>query len=89
MGFRFSTAAPTQHILSLSVLGLAVATGATAWGQSTWAELVGDRSAQLLVTGGLMILHTALYWSVGMAFHYVDTHDTPAFIARTRADCGS
>ena len=84
MGFRFSTAAPTQHTASLAILGLAIAVGGTGWGQAAWAAWVGDRSAQVLVTGGLMLLHTALFWTVALAFHWVDTHDQPAFIARYR-----
>ena len=84
MGFRYSNASPRQHLLSLSILGACAAVGSTAWAAEMWLLLVQGRSPQVLVTGGLMVLHTLLFWTVALAFHYVDLNDSPRWIAQHR-----
>ena len=82
--FRYTRPPLTQHLLVGSILLAAVLVGSTHWGAEQWAKLVEGRSPRLLLVGGLMALHTAVYWSVGLFFHQVDLTDRPAYVARYR-----
>ncbi|TNE86522.1 MAG: fatty acid hydroxylase family protein [Deltaproteobacteria bacterium] len=77
----------TQHLLPAALLATAVGVGSTTAFATVWTQLttLPDR---WLVTGGLLLLHTLIFWPVCAAFHYVDTHDQPRFIARHRIQNG-
>lgn len=74
----------TQHILQAVIGGTAIAIGSTAWFAEVWTGLIESSSERVLLTGGLMLLHTVIFWTVCSAFHYVDTTDRPHFIAKHR-----
>jgi sterol desaturase/sphingolipid hydroxylase (fatty acid hydroxylase superfamily) len=82
--FRYTREPRTQHLLTFSLLATAVLVGRTEWFAQRWELLVSTASPRVLVVGGLMLLHTTLYWGIGMFFHRVDTTDRPAFIAKHR-----
>ncbi|NCG20283.1 MAG: hypothetical protein GWP91_14845 [Rhodobacterales bacterium] len=84
MAFHYTRTPWTQHLLSGTVLLLAVALGATDTFASAWSHCVARVDGWVLLTGGLVGLHTLVYYPVCLAFHYVDTHDKPDFIARYR-----
>jgi fatty acid hydroxylase domain-containing protein 2 len=84
MAYLYTRARPTQHLLLGTVLATALAIGSTEAFAASWAGLVDGVSDRWMLTGGLMLVHTVVFWSVGGAFHYVDTHDRPVFIARHR-----
>lgn len=88
MGFRFTKASPAQHVMQGVVVGAAVSLGA--WGpfRATWATMVQTVPWWVLVTFGCYVVHKLVFWPVALAFHYVDTHDRPAFIARYRIQDG-
>jgi len=88
MSFRFTRAPLTQHLLLAGVLGVAFALGSTDAFAEVWHDMVGLASDRVLFVGGLMVLHTALYWPIAAAFHVVDTTDRPAWIARHRIQQG-
>lgn len=83
VSFTYRSRPPTEHLLSALLFGGAVGAlmlpgTAAMW---TWVVALPPR---LAVVGGLLALHTALFWTICAAFHYVDTHDAPVFIARHR-----
>ena len=84
MAFYYTRAPWTQHLLSGTLLLLAIALGATDAFAGAWFNVVQRLDGRVLLTGGLIGLHTLIYYPVCLAFHYVDTHDKPDFIARYR-----
>jgi sterol desaturase/sphingolipid hydroxylase (fatty acid hydroxylase superfamily) len=82
--FRYTREPPTHYLLQGILLGLAIALGSTDWFAERWACVVRSSSDRALLVGGLMALHTLLFWGIGAAFHFVDQKDRPAWIARHR-----
>jgi sterol desaturase/sphingolipid hydroxylase (fatty acid hydroxylase superfamily) len=85
MGFLY-TREPllTQHALIGSLVALAFGTGSTQVFADLWSSLVGSTHPRALVVIGLLAIHTAVFWPVCFAFHFVDQTDKPQFIARHR-----
>lgn len=84
MAFRYADPPWTQHLLLGAMLALAFGLGSTEAAATAWAGLVGAFGDRWLLTGGLLVLHTAFFWPVCFAFHVVDTTDRPHFIAKHR-----
>lgn len=84
MAWNYTREPPTQHLLVGSMVVGIFAIGSTAMAANLWAAWVGAVSDRVALTGGLMLLHTAVFWPVCLAFHVVDTTDRPQFIARYR-----
>lgn len=89
MGFRYTAPSFRQHLLLGSVLVGAFGLGSTHVAARGWALLVESLSDPVLFVGGLMVVHTALYWPVCLAFDIVDRTDRPGWIARHRIQNGS
>jgi len=84
MAFHYSRGRLTQHLLLGTVIGGSVAVASTDAFASAWRTMVEASSERVLFAGGLMVLHTVVFWSVAGAFVYVDRTDRPAFVARHR-----
>ncbi len=84
MAFHYAREPWTQYLLVGSLLTLAIGVGTTQTFASTWARIATGVDDRILLTGGLMVLHTVVFYPVCLAFHYVDTHDKPDFVARYR-----
>ncbi len=84
MSFRYRSRPVTHNALVAGLVLAAVGAGSTEPAAAAWSALVRSVPERALLTGGLMVLHTAIFWPVCLAFHYVDTHDRPAWIARHR-----
>lgn len=84
MAFRFRREPWTSNLLIAALIACAFAVGATDAFAELWARLVGSLSDRVLLAGGLMVLHTVLFWPIALAFHAVDSTDRPAWIARHR-----
>jgi sterol desaturase/sphingolipid hydroxylase (fatty acid hydroxylase superfamily) len=74
---------PTEHLLSALLFGGVAALSTSAAASEAW-QAVASLPPRTAVVGGLLGLHTVLFYSICLAFHYVDTHDAPSFIARHR-----
>lgn len=89
MAFHYTREPRTQHLLVGGLLLGAIAVGATDPFAQAWRTLVTEVPDRVLLTGGLMALHTAIFWPVCAAFHLVDRTDRPAAIARYRIQSGA
>lgn len=88
MAFRFRREPITQHLLVGGLLICAFAAGGTEVAARAWASLVDTISPRWLVTGGLLGIHTVVFWSVGGLFALVDATDRPRLVARHRIQSG-
>jgi sterol desaturase/sphingolipid hydroxylase (fatty acid hydroxylase superfamily) len=88
VGFRYTRAPWTQHLLGAGLLGGAFALGQTSGFAAALSELValGPEPAVFIAT--VWILHQAIFWAVSLACLYVDRTDRPRFIARYRIQDG-
>ena len=84
MAFHFRSEPWTQHLLLGGILAVALGVGSTQAFAVAWSGLVDFAPNRALLTGGLMLLHTVLFWPICSAFHVVDLTDRPEFIARHR-----
>jgi len=84
VAFRYHDPPWTQHLLLVALVAAGFGLLWVPGFADAWAWLVLDVGDRWLITGGLMVLHTAIYWPVCLLFHWVDTTDTPAFVARHR-----
>ncbi len=66
----------------------AIGLGAWAPARALWTRTVESLPAWALLILAPWLIHFLLYWVAGLLFHYVDTHDRPAFIARYRIQQG-
>lgn len=87
---RFHYTAPplTQGLTTLTQVGLAVALGSHPKAAEWWAWVVTEVPEWVLLIGVTWAGHLVLFWSTSLAFHYVDNHDRPTFIARYRIQSG-
>lgn len=88
MAFHFRREPLTQHLLLGGLLACAVTVGSTKAAGHAWAALIGALGPRWLVDGGLLVIHTTIFWSVCGLFHLVDVTDRPRFIARHRIQSG-
>jgi sterol desaturase/sphingolipid hydroxylase (fatty acid hydroxylase superfamily) len=85
MGFHYTREPKLlQHATTGVLFLLVVGVASLPAFRSAWAAMVTAVDDRVLLTGGLMVLHTIVFWSVCFGFHYVDTHDKPDFIFRHR-----
>ena len=84
MDFRLPVRRPSQHLLLGATLALAVAIGSTDGFAAAWAVGITTTSTCVLVVGGLLAIHTAIFWPLSIFFHVVDKTDRPACIVRHR-----
>lgn len=89
MAFHYSRPRPTQHLMHLTVLAAALALGTWPPSRDGWRALVEGSDPWVLLIGGTWLLHQVVFWAVAGAYHYVDTHDRPQFIARYRIHTGT
>jgi methylsterol monooxygenase len=88
MGFRYTRAAPAQHVLLGVELAVMLGIGWSDWGRAQWRVLAEGYSDFVLLAVGPLVLHLLVFWPLAAAFHYVDTHDAPAWVARHRIQSG-
>jgi sterol desaturase/sphingolipid hydroxylase (fatty acid hydroxylase superfamily) len=84
MSYLYTRPPPTQHLLVLTQLTVAIAIGSTEAFADLWRGLVHGVPPLLLFVGGPLLLHFVVFWSLAGLFHYADTHDKPAWIVRHR-----
>ena len=88
IAFHYRREPWTSHLLIAAVgVGL-LALGHTAPFARAYAALVTQASPRVLITLGLLVLHTVIFWPVALGFHWVDRTDRPRFIARHRIQSG-
>jgi methylsterol monooxygenase len=88
LGFKYTSPPLTQGALSAVQIGAAIAIGAHPSSAALWREIVQKVPEWVLLIAVVWGGHAVLYWGVCLGFHYVDTHDRPAFIARYRNQTG-
>lgn len=86
--FRYTRPRLTQHLLTGGLLLLAIGLGSTELAATAWRWLTTTVPEWALLVLGPWVLHALIFWPVALAFHTVDRHDRPAFIARHRIQQG-
>lgn len=89
MTYRYRREPHSQHILVVAIIATAFAVGSTDAFAELWSKLVTSNSARVLVTPGLLLVHTVVFWPICAAFHYVDRTGRPGFIAKHRIQEGA
>jgi len=88
MAFHYTRPPLTQGISSLTLLLTGLGLMAVPSVVSTWTDITATVPEWVLVVVVPWVLHQLLFWGMAGAFHYVDKHDAPAFIARHRIQSG-
>jgi len=84
MAFRYQDAPWSQHLLVGVMVLVGFGVGATDGFAAVWAALVSRVGERWLLAGGLLLLHTLVFWPLCLLFHRVDQTDRPQFIAKHR-----
>ncbi|MCB9678274.1 MAG: sterol desaturase family protein [Alphaproteobacteria bacterium] len=86
--FHYTKAPPTQVLSGAVIIGLAYGATLLPGSATAWARFVGATPEWVLIVVVPWVLHLALFWSVSLAFHYVDTTDRPEIVRRYRIQRG-
>ncbi|MCO4743305.1 MAG: sterol desaturase family protein [Proteobacteria bacterium] len=85
MGFHYTREPQlTQHALIGTLVAFAFGVGSTDAFAQLWSTTVASTHPRVLLVGGLLGIHTLVFWPVCFAFHWVDQTDSPRFIAKHR-----
>jgi len=88
MAFKYTRPPLTQGISSLILLAGGIGLMSVPGVAEGWAEVTRTVPEWVLVVVVPLLIHHVLFWAMAAAFHYVDKHDAPAFIARYRIQSG-
>lgn len=86
--FRYTAAPPTQVLSGAALVALAYGAAMLPGSAAAWARFVGATPEGVLIVIVPWVLHLALFWTVSLAFHYVDTTDRPEIVRRYRIQGG-
>jgi fatty acid hydroxylase domain-containing protein 2 len=88
VGFRYTDPPWTQHAFNAVTVPLALLVMALPPVQRAWAAFVVATPTMVLLIVVPLLIHAVVFWTVGGAFHYVDTYDRPELIAKYRIQSG-
>ena len=86
--FTYFRSKISMHTLHLILVGIAIGIGSTNLFQENWNWLTTNSPTWALLIFVPWLLHQIIYWVVCGAYHYVDVHNKPAFIAKYRIQRG-
>ena len=88
LSFHYKRSQWSMQLLLAVVLGIVFALTNLPTVQHTWEQFTTNTSPWVLLIVGPWIIHQVLFWTISLAYLYVDTYDRPHWIARYRIQQG-